>query len=233
MKNFIAIAEIILIVTMSVSITGCAQKSNKETEPVMPSVIASVESQPTEETAKSEESAESEAEALETSEASTEETMTVDDVKKMIEPKLNDGYNLMASFTNGFTTKSDKPATEDTDFFPVDDPRFTTVAELKTEIEKYFSKQLAEELFYGMLEGGGGDAVKYKDIDGKLYCNNSFGGKGYSAGWDVNDLTILSQTADTLKVQLTLLRFDTPEGKCEISMTKENDNWVFDKTIDL
>ncbi|MEG0838632.1 MAG: hypothetical protein RSF33_02345 [Hydrogenoanaerobacterium sp.] len=225
MRKFITALEIILVLVAAVFVVACANNSSSKAAEVKQSEVSSSKS-----TAEADKASESK--SSEPVKASSEELMTVEEVKKMLEPKLEDGYYLMSAFVNGFDTKDDKPSAVDAKFYLVNDSRFTNIAELKAEVEKYYSKELAQTLFYGpLLEDK--QFVKYKDIDGKLYCNNDVGGKGFSAGWDLDDLTIESQTADTLKVKVMLERFNEPEGKCEISMIKENGNWVFDKTIDL
>ena len=47
-------------------------------------------------------------------------------------------------------------------FFKVDDPRFSTVQELRQFAEKYFTKSIVDEMFLSAPQ-------KYRDIDGALY----------------------------------------------------------------
>lgn len=57
-------------------------------------------------------------------------------------------------------------------FFKVDDPRFSTVAELRSYAEKYFDKSIVDEMFLSAPQ-------QYRDIDGELYT--IVGDGGYNA----------------------------------------------------
>lgn len=60
-------------------------------------------------------------------------------------------------------------------FFKVDDPRFTTVDELKEFTRKYFSEKLVTDMFLNAPQ-------KYRDIDGSLYTIVGDGGMDFTLG---------------------------------------------------
>lgn len=60
-------------------------------------------------------------------------------------------------------------------FFKVDDPRFSTVAELRAYVGKYFAKDIVDELFLSAPQ-------QYRDIEGELYTIVGDGGFNESLG---------------------------------------------------
>lgn len=60
-------------------------------------------------------------------------------------------------------------------FFKVDDPRFHTVQELRRFAEKYFAKNIVDEMFLSAPQ-------QYRDIDGELYTIIGDGGHDDSLG---------------------------------------------------
>lgn len=60
-------------------------------------------------------------------------------------------------------------------FFKVDDPRFSTVKELRQFAEKYFAKNIVDEMFLSAPQ-------QYRDIDGELYTIVGDGGHDDSLG---------------------------------------------------
>lgn len=60
-------------------------------------------------------------------------------------------------------------------FFKVDDPRFSTVDELKAYVNQYFSEEMTEKMFREAPQ-------KYRDIDGELYTVPGDGGIDDSLG---------------------------------------------------
>lgn len=60
-------------------------------------------------------------------------------------------------------------------FFKVDDPRFSTVKELRDYVSGYFSEDMVEEMFAGAPQ-------KYRDIDGQLYTVLGDGGVDETLG---------------------------------------------------
>lgn len=59
--------------------------------------------------------------------------------------------------------------------FKVDDPRFSTVNELRDYVSQYFSEDMVEEMFRGAPQ-------KYRDIDGQLYTVLGDGGADETLG---------------------------------------------------
>lgn len=78
-------------------------------------------------------------------------------------------------------------------FFKVDDPRFSTVAELKDYVSKMFSEQLVDSMFMNAPQ-------MYRDIDGELYTILGDGGVDTTLGkltitsWDINGSEITYHT---------------------------------------
>lgn len=60
-------------------------------------------------------------------------------------------------------------------FFKVDDPRFSTVKELRDYVSGYFSEDMVDEMFAGAPQ-------KYRDIDGQLYTVLGDGGVDETLG---------------------------------------------------
>lgn len=60
-------------------------------------------------------------------------------------------------------------------FFKVDDPRFSTVKELRDYVSQYFSEEMTEKMFRDAPQ-------KYRDIDGELYTVLGDGGMDDSLG---------------------------------------------------
>lgn len=88
-------------------------------------------------------------------------------------------------------------------FFKVDDPRFSTVEELKNFTRKFFSEKLVNDLFINAPQ-------KYRDIDGELYTIVGDGGMDFTLG----DLTITSweESGNTVTYHTKQEKFDD-EGK--------------------
>lgn len=88
-------------------------------------------------------------------------------------------------------------------FFKVDDPRFSTVEELKNFARKFFSEKLVNDLFINAPQ-------KYRDIDGALYTIVGDGGMDFTLG----DLTITSweENGNTVTYHTKQEKFDD-EGK--------------------
>lgn len=88
-------------------------------------------------------------------------------------------------------------------FFKVDDPRFSTVEELKNFARKFFSEKLVNDLFINAPQ-------KYRDIDGELYTIVGDGGMDFTLG----DLTITSweESGNTVTYHTKQEKFDD-EGK--------------------
>lgn len=88
-------------------------------------------------------------------------------------------------------------------FFKVDDPRFSTVEELKNFVRRFFSEKLVNDLFINAPQ-------KYRDIDGALYTIVGDGGMDFTLG----DLTITSweESGNTVTYHTKQEKFDD-EGK--------------------
>lgn len=164
------------------------------------------------------------------SEAATE--MSVEDAKTLLKEKIDAGMNLLTVYMGGsiqFDEKSQLAG--NTNYCLVTDENYKSIADLKAATEKVYSKKIAEETLY--MDQFDGENARFKEADGKLYVNQDIGGKGISAEFDVDTLTIVSQTPDTMVVSMDYSRFDEAQGKAEITLVKENDNWVLDSKIDI
>lgn len=78
-------------------------------------------------------------------------------------------------------------------YFKVDDPRFSTVAELREYAERYFDKKIVDNMFITAPQ-------KYRDIDGALYTILGDGGMNDTLGkltitdWEIDGNTITYHT---------------------------------------
>ncbi|MEF9970505.1 MAG: hypothetical protein RR759_08645 [Ruthenibacterium sp.] len=156
--------------------------------------------------------------------------ISVEDAKTLVKEKIDAGLQLWALYMGNATLDTNTPMEAGSTYFLVQDDAYKTMDELKAFTEKTFSKKMAEESFYGMLEG---EYATFAEKDGKLYGNKDAPAKGLSATFDTDSLTIKSQTPETLTVELDFSRFDEPQGKAELNLIKENDNWVLDSKIDI
>ncbi|MCD7730022.1 MAG: hypothetical protein LUI05_00805 [Oscillospiraceae bacterium] len=84
-------------------------------------------------------------------------------------------------------------------FFKVDDPRFSTVDELKDFTRKFFTEKIVNELFINAPQ-------KYRDIDGELYTIVGDGGVDFTLG----DLTItgIEESGNTVTYHTKQEKFD-------------------------
>ena len=78
-------------------------------------------------------------------------------------------------------------------FFKVDDPRFSTIDELKSYVGGYFDEKLVDEMFRNAPQ-------QYRDIDGELYTILGDGGMNFNLGkltitsWEQNGSVITYHT---------------------------------------
>ncbi len=88
-------------------------------------------------------------------------------------------------------------------FFKVDDPRFTTVDELKNFTRAFFTEKLVSDMFINAPQ-------KYRDIDGQLYTIVGDGGYDFTLGKIT--ITEIEESGNTIIVHTKQEKF-TPEGK--------------------
>ncbi|MEG2165319.1 MAG: hypothetical protein RRY96_03415, partial [Ruthenibacterium sp.] len=94
--------------------------------------------------------------------------ISVEDAKTLVKEKIDAGMQLWALYMGNATLDMNTPMEAGSTYFLVQDDAYKTMDELKAFTEKTFSKKMAEESFYGMLEG---EYAAFAEKDGKLYGN--------------------------------------------------------------
>lgn len=101
-----------------------------------------------------------------------------------------------------------------------------SIAELKQAVEKVYTKEAAEELFYRRyLAGGDGGLPLYKDYQGRLYVNTQNGGHGYNTRFLYDTLKVKGQQGTRATLTIDTLVLDEPYGRMLITIEKGNGEW--------
>ncbi|MEG2673198.1 MAG: hypothetical protein RR937_08475 [Ruthenibacterium sp.] len=156
--------------------------------------------------------------------------MTVEEAKTLVQEKVEEGVRILNILMNG-NVKCDQnaPLEAGSNVYLVTEPDYPNVAALKAAVEAVYSKKVAEEdLYPGQFDG---EYTHFKDSDGKLYIDQNVGGMGVEVDFDYDSLVIVSQTSDSLEVEMERFHFGESQGASKLNLIKENGNWVLDSKL--
>ncbi len=101
-----------------------------------------------------------------------------------------------------------------------------SIAELKQAVEKVYTKEAAEELFYSRyLAGEDAGLPLYKDYEGKMYVNTQNGGHGYNTRFLYDTVKAKSQQGNRVTLTIDTLVLDEPYGRMLVTIEKVNGEW--------
>lgn len=107
-----------------------------------------------------------------------------------------------------------------------------SIAQLKQAVEKVYTKEAAEELFYRRYLAGDVDLPLYKDYQGKLYVNTQNGGHGYSTKLLYDTVKVKSQQGNKITLTIDTLVLDEPYGRMLVTIEKVNGEWLMASGFD-
>ena len=100
-----------------------------------------------------------------------------------------------------------------------------SIAELKQAVEKVYTKEAAEKLFYSRYLAGDADLPLYKDYEGKLYVDTHNGGHGYSNEFLYDTVKVKSQQGNRVTLTIETLVLDEPYGRMLVAIENVNGEW--------
>lgn len=101
-----------------------------------------------------------------------------------------------------------------------------SIAELKQAVEKVYTKEAAEELFYRRYLAEDVDLPLYKDYQGRLYVNTQNGGHGYSTKLLYDTVKVKSQQGNKVTLTIDTLVLDEPYGRMLATIENVNGKWL-------
>jgi hypothetical protein len=162
--------------------------------------------------------------------------LTAADLKKLLSVQIPKGFDIYVIFEGGGldakTTGALSSSGTDKYFFPVSSDKYSSIAQIKSTTEELFTKEFAEKEFYiSGFTGENGNQPRYKEQNGTLYVNTDIGGLGWGIEWLTDTLTIKSQSATEIVVEMDTKLFDNPSDKKQLTLKSQNGKWLIDSSL--
>lgn len=110
-------------------------------------------------------------------------------------------------------------------FVPVVSDKYHSTQDIRNAAEQVFTVQYAQENFYQYaLEG---ESCRYLDLDGVLMIDIGQGGGTNFNNWDLESMTVKSQTEDTILLNMDFISDYDEAGNADLTLVKENGEWKF------
>ena len=156
--------------------------------------------------------------------------LTNEDAKEILYDLLPRAEYMYSPIFNGVSINIDE-----TQLMPGDDRfallvdyEYSSLAQLKEDIESIFTKEVAEEEFYSRyIDSDDGLSMPlYKEYEGQLYQNIHNGGKGWATDWLIETAVIKSQEGTRVTIEMETTLFDEPFEPLTVVMEYIDGKWL-------
>lgn len=164
--------------------------------------------------------------------SSSTERFTEEELAEPVETLVNGAFEVCAVFYNGTQASEDPVADADgnpTAWYPVEDERFSSIDDMKAFAEQYYTNRFAVAALYAFAFEG--DYPTYSVQNGVLCINKDVSGGIWDIEWAFDTLKIVSQTENSVIVEMETQVAGEDGGVKQISLTHVNGEWRLDSSI--
>lgn len=165
--------------------------------------------------------------------ASSAKELSAQEVAALLEEMIPKGKEITGWYSGvGLEANQDAQPLDtanDRKFVPVTSKDIQSVEALKKATEEIFTGERAQNDFYQYaLEG---EYARYKEIDGVLCIDLNQGGANAGYNWQTDTLKIVSQTADTIVVEMDYQSTYGETGSEQLTLKNTESGWRIDSSL--
>ena len=155
--------------------------------------------------------------------------VTDDEAKAILQELLPRAAVMYGSTFNGASYKVDetKLMPGDENYALVVEGPYSSLADLKEDVESIFTQVLAEDRFYSRYldEDDGISLPLYKEHEGQLYLNRFNGGRGWAIEWLIETSVVQSQEGNRVYIEMETILFNEPYEPLTVVLESIDGQW--------